>query len=97
MTIYIAGQMIDLSDPRLVFQLANASADSARIEARLTADLGGGVRYTIPEPHVEAIANSAAGRARLAQYPKQVQGWLVPSIWGNEPTAVEKEEENHGA
>lgn len=96
MTIYIAGQMIELSDPRLTFRLADASTDTARIEARLTADLGGGVTYTIPEPHVEAITNSTAGRARLAEYPAQVQGWLIPGIWGDKPTIVEKEEENHG-
>ena len=89
MTIYIAGQMVELSDPRLTFQLANASADAARIEARLTADLGGGMTYTIPEPHVEAIDNSAAGRARLAEYPKQVQGWLIPGIWGKSPTVTD--------
>lgn len=92
MIIYIAGQMVELSDPRLIFQLANASADAARIEARLTADLGGGVSYTIPEPHVEAIANSTAGRARLAEYPKQVQGWLIPGIWGKAPTVTEEVE-----
>lgn len=91
MTIYIAGQMIELSDPRLTFRLADANTNSARIEARLTADLGGGVTYTIPEPHVEAIANSAAGRARLAEYPKQVKGWLIPGIWGKSPTVEEAE------
>ena len=86
MTIYIAGQMVDLSDPRLIFQLAEASPHGARIEARLTVDLGGSVIYTIPEAHVEAIANNTAGRIRLTQYPKQVQGWLVPGIWGDKPT-----------
>ena len=95
MTINIAGQTIDLADPRLDFRLGDASPEGARIVATIGIDIGNRQKIEVGR-HSEAISNSAAGRARLAEYPKQVQGWLIPGIWGDEPTVTEKEEKIHG-
>ena len=92
MEIYIADQMIDLSDERLHFRLADATPGSARIVAALTLDLGGGKTLSVGN-HSEALANSEVGRARLAQYPAAVQGWLIPGIWGEVPTVSKADQE----
>lgn len=91
MTINIAGQNIDLADSRLKYQLGDASPTGARIVITLGVDIGGGQKVEVGR-HSEAIANSTAGRARLAEYPKQVQGWLIPGIWGKAPTVTEEVE-----
>ena len=89
MQIYIANQMIESTDPRLRWALAEATADSARIVAHLVIDTGG-TAIQVGDAHMEAIVNSASGRARLAEYPQQVQGWIIPGIWGKAPTIVEE-------
>ena len=88
MKIYIANQMVESTDPRLHWSLAEATANSARIVAHLVIDVGG-TEIQVGDPHMEAIVNSAAGRARLTEYPQQVQGWLVPGIWGEAATVEE--------
>lgn len=89
MKIYIANQMIESTDSRLHWSLAEATANSARIVAHLVIDVGG-TEIQVGDPHMEAIVNSASGRARLAEYPQQVQGWIIPGIWGQSPTIVEE-------
>ena len=91
MTINIAGQTVDPTDPRLDFRLGDASPEGARIVTTLWIDIGNGQKIEVGR-HSEAISNSTAGRARLAQYPKQVQGWLIPGIWGKAPTVIEEVE-----
>ena len=86
--IYIAGQMVNLLDERLSFQLHSVDKNGCQIKAQLTVDLGEG-RYTLPECHCEAIQNSEKGRARLSNYPKEVYDWLIPNIWGEMPTIQE--------
>lgn len=88
MQIYIANQMVESTDPRLRWALAEATVDSARIVAHLVVNIGG-TEIQVGDPHMEAIVNSASGRARLAEYPKQVQGWLIPGIWGKSATVEE--------
>ena len=86
--IYIAGQMVDLQDERLSFRLDAVDRDGCQIKAQLTVDLGG-AKYTIPEGHSEALKKSEEGRQRLMSYPKQVQDWLIPNVWGEAPTVSE--------
>lgn len=88
MKIYIADQMVESKDPRLQWSLAEATAESARISARLMVSVGG-TDMQVGATHMEAIANSRSGRARLAEYPQQVQGWLIPGIWGKAATVEE--------
>ena len=80
--------MVESTDPRLQWSLAEATADSARISARLMVAVDG-ADMQVGAPHMEAIANSSWGRARLAEYPQQVQDWLIPGIWGKAATVEE--------
>ena len=88
MEMCIENQLIDASDPRLIYQLADASPQGARVVATLRIDIGGSQNIEVGR-HSEALSNSERGRARLAEYPKRVQGWLIPGIWGKSPTVEE--------
>lgn len=82
MQINIDGQMVDVMDTRIRYRLDQVSPNAACIVALLN---------NADNPHREALANNPAGRARLADYPRDVHDALIPTVWGDAPTVEDPE------